>query len=102
MLWSPSYFEHVDKVFLDSPTPKFQKSVFKGYHISKPPPQKIPSIDEESTFMHKYIEQIVNVKGVGNCGFRVVSTLLGKGEDDHTLVCHQLIHELRTHKESYT
>lgn len=53
-------------------------------------------------FMHKYIEQIVNVQGDGNCGYRAVSTLLNKGEDNHTFVHHQLIHELRTHKESYT
>lgn len=25
-----------------------------------------------------------------------------KGEDNHTLILHQLVHELRTHKESYT
>lgn len=52
--------------------------------------------------MHKYIERIVNVKGDGNCGFQVVYALLSKGEVNHTLVCHQLIYELRTHKESYT
>ncbi|XP_050888875.1 uncharacterized protein LOC127094048 [Lathyrus oleraceus] len=33
---SPSYFEHVDKFFSDSPTPKSQKSVFKGARINKP------------------------------------------------------------------
>lgn len=52
--------------------------------------------------MHKYIERIVNVKGDGNYGYRVVLALLGKGEDNHTLFCHQLIQELRTHKEPYT
>lgn len=52
--------------------------------------------------MHKYIERIVNVKSDSNYDYRIVSTLLGKGEDIHTLVRHQLIHELMTHKESYT
>lgn len=56
---SSSYFEHVDKVFPDSPTPKSQKSVVKGARISKPPPtpppQKISFIDEMLVFMHKYI-----------------------------------------------
>ena len=28
--------------------------------------------------------------------------LLGKGEDSQTLIRHQLIQELKTHKESYT
>ena len=70
---SPSYFEHVDKIFPDSPTPKSQKSAFKGARISKPPPTptspKIPFIDHIPVFMHKYIERIVNVGGDGNCGF---------------------------------
>lgn len=38
MMQSSSYIEYVDKLFLNSPTPKYQKSVFKGAHISKPPP----------------------------------------------------------------
>ncbi|XP_050887186.1 uncharacterized protein LOC127092367 [Lathyrus oleraceus] len=103
---SPSYFEYVDKNFLDSSTPKSQKSVVIGARISKPPltpPQpKIPFIDEISVFMHKYIEQIVNVVRDVNCRYRAILTLLGKGEDSHTLVFHQLIQELRTHKELYT
>ena len=57
---SPSYFEHVDKRFLDSPTPKSQKSASKDVRISKPPPAptppKIPFIDHMPFFMHKYIE----------------------------------------------
>lgn len=51
--------------------------------------------------MHKYIEWIVNVKGDSNYGYQAVSTLLGKGEDNYTLVRQQLIHELGIHKESY-
>ncbi|XP_058764019.1 uncharacterized protein LOC131637452 [Vicia villosa] len=49
---SPSYCEHVDKLFPDSPTPKSQKSSMKGARICKPPPTpiplKIPFIDEMS------------------------------------------------------
>ncbi|XP_058783672.1 uncharacterized protein LOC131658392 [Vicia villosa] len=52
-------------------------------------------------FMHKYIEWVVNVEGDGNCGYRAVSTFLGNEEDSHTLVCHQLIQEFKTHKDSY-
>ncbi|XP_058768454.1 uncharacterized protein LOC131642199 [Vicia villosa] len=136
----PSYCEHVNKLFPDSPTPKSQKSSNKEARISKPPPApiapkistptpiatkilsieevhiapKIPSmeevhigpkilfIDEMPVFMHKYIDQIVNMVGDGNCGFRAVSALLGKGEDDHKLFCHELIEELMNHKDSYT
>ncbi|XP_058727221.1 uncharacterized protein LOC131598655 [Vicia villosa] len=116
---SPSYYEHVDKLFLDSPTPKSQKSQKssnKGAHLRKLPPTPIPSqvpqvstpiqveevqiapkiplIDEMQIFIYKYIDQIVNVVGDGNCGFRAVSALLGKEEDSHELVCHDLIDEL--------
>lgn len=101
---SPSYFEHVDNVFPESPTSKTQKSVFKGARISQPPPlsptPKISFIDEMMFFMHKYIEWIVNVEGDDNCGYRFVSALLSKWEDN--LVRHKLIHKSRTRKESYT
>lgn len=84
---SLSYFEHIDKVFPDSPTPNLKKSVVKVACISKPPstsfPLKIPFIDEMPIFIHKYIERIVNVVGDGNCGYRAISILLGK-EDSHT------------------
>ncbi|XP_058769861.1 uncharacterized protein LOC131643332 [Vicia villosa] len=67
-----------------------------------PIPPKIPFIDEMSVFMHKYIKQIINVLGDGNCGYQAVSALLGNGEDSHTLIRHQLIQEFKTHKDSYT
>ena len=53
-------------------------------------------------FMHKFIKRIINIEGDGNYGYRAVSALLGKEEDSHILVRHQLIQELKTHKESYT
>ncbi|XP_058784001.1 uncharacterized protein LOC131658755 [Vicia villosa] len=100
---APSYCEHDNKLFPDSPTPKSQKSQKssnKGAHISKPPPTpipqkipfieempippKIPFIEEMLVFMHKYIKRIVNIEGDGSCGYRAVTTLLGDGEDSHT------------------
>lgn len=102
---SPSYFEHVDSHFPDSLTLKSQKSVFKDARISKPSPllplPKIKHIKETSFFMHKYIERIVDVIGDDNCGFRVVSGLLGKGEDDYQFVYRHL-QKMTTHRESYT
>lgn len=71
--WSPSYFEYVDSHFSDSPTPKSQKSVFKGARISKPsPPPSLPKIkfiEEMSFFMYKYIKRIVNVESDNNYDF---------------------------------
>ncbi|XP_058775179.1 uncharacterized protein LOC131649432 [Vicia villosa] len=107
---SPSYCEHVNKIFPDSPTPKSQKSSNKGARIGKPPPipiplkipiieevhspSKIPLIEEMPIFMHPYIERIIDVAGDGNCGYRVVSTLFCNGEGNHTVVRHQLIPEM--------
>ncbi|XP_058776199.1 uncharacterized protein LOC131650509 [Vicia villosa] len=118
---APSYYEHVDKLFPDSLTPKSQKSQKssnKGALISNPPltpiplkipiieempiSPKIPFIEEIPVFMHPYIKRIVDVAGDSNCGYRAVSALLGNREGSHTLVCHQLIQELKKHKDSYT
>ncbi|XP_058727480.1 uncharacterized protein LOC131598969 [Vicia villosa] len=104
---SPSYFEHVDASFPDSPTPKSKCSDYKGARISKPPrtpPIKkspIVYIDEMPLFMHKYIYNIVDVGGDGNCGYRAVADLLGKGENNHTLVRRELIMELTSYRDIY-
>lgn len=85
---------------------RLQKRVFKGVYISKPSSspflQKILHIEEMLVFMHKYIKQILDVKGDSNCGYHAVSTLLGKGEENHTLVLQQLHKEFKTHNISYT
>jgi len=43
----------------------------------------------------------VNVRGDGNCGFRVIARHLGTDEDSHVLVRHSLINELKNHKSDY-
>jgi len=43
----------------------------------------------------------VNVKGDGNCGFRVIARHLGMDEDNNVLVRHALINELKNHKSDY-
>ncbi|XP_058776948.1 uncharacterized protein LOC131651297 [Vicia villosa] len=47
-------------------------------------------------------ENMVDVGTDGNCGYRVVANLLGKGEWNHTLVRRTLILELTMHRELYT
>jgi len=51
--------------------------------------------------MRPYVEDIVNVKGDGNCGFRVVARHMGLNEENHVLVRHALINELKNHKSDY-
>ena len=44
----------------------------------------------------------MNIWSYGNCGYRVVSSLLGHGEEKHTLVRQTLISKLTSHRELYT
>jgi hypothetical protein len=54
-----------------------------------------------SKIMRPYIEIIVNFKGDGNCGFRVIARHMGMDEEYHILVRSALIHELKTNKRDY-
>ncbi|XP_058774840.1 uncharacterized protein LOC131649111 [Vicia villosa] len=59
-------------------------------------------IDELSFFMHKHIENIVDVGTDANCGYRAVVDLLRKREENHTLIRQTLISELTSHMDLYT
>jgi hypothetical protein len=51
--------------------------------------------------MRPFVEDIVNVKRDGHCGFWVIARHLGKDEEDHVLVRYALINELKNHKSDY-
>ncbi|KEH25864.1 OTU-like cysteine protease [Medicago truncatula] len=68
---------------------------------SNEPYLQIPYISQIPNLMRPYIEDIVNVKGDGNCGFRVVARHMRLNEDSHVLVRHALINELKNHKSDY-
>jgi len=51
--------------------------------------------------MRPYIEDIVNVRGDDNCGFRVIDRHLGMDEDSHVFVRHALINELKNQKSDH-
>jgi hypothetical protein len=46
----------------------------------------IPYISQIPMIVRPYIEDIVNVKGDGNCGFWVIARHLGMDEENHVLV----------------
>ena len=52
--------------------------------------------------MHRFVEDIVNVEGDGNCGFRCFARLLGRGEDDFWSVRNELFEELQKNIDLYT
>ncbi|XP_058757511.1 uncharacterized protein LOC131630788 [Vicia villosa] len=70
----PSYIEHVDALIPDSLTPKSKGSANKG---------------------------ALDVGTEGNYGYRAVAGLLGKGEENHTLIRRALISELTLHRDIY-
>jgi len=43
----------------------------------------------------------MNVRGDDNCGFRVIARHMGLNEEDHVLLRHALINELKNHKSDY-
>lgn len=45
--------------------------------------------------IRSYIEDVVNVESDGNCGYRVIASLLGYGEDGWSLVRRELDNEIR-------
>jgi len=51
--------------------------------------------------MRPYIENIVNVKMDGNCGFHVIARHMGMDEENHILVRSALIPKLKTNKRDY-
>ena len=61
----------------------------------------IPCITQMPMIMRPFIENIVNVKWDGNCGFQVIARHMGMDEENHVLVRNALIHELKNHKSYY-
>ncbi|KAL5153296.1 PKS-NRPS hybrid synthetase [Glycine soja] len=57
------------------------------------PARMIPMLDQIAPFMHGFIEDVVDVKVDGNCGYRSVSALLGMGEECWAMMRNELIKE---------
>ncbi|KAL5124814.1 Protein FAR1-RELATED SEQUENCE 5 [Glycine soja] len=60
-----------------------------------------PHVGSISPFMHGFIEDVVDVKADGNCGYRSVSTLLGMGEECWAMMRNELIKELDKWSQDY-
>jgi len=111
----PSTWEHLDSQNPDcqssQPKSKFSKS--KGARLGTYSRSSFDAYFKTKTFfeytihftnamiMRPFIEEIVNVKGDGNCEFRVIARHMGMIEENHVLVRHALIHELKNHKSDY-
>ncbi|GAU20665.1 hypothetical protein TSUD_230790 [Trifolium subterraneum] len=105
---SPSYWEYIDAQYPDSQTSQSQpsKPKRKTARIGTLSPNAIPGrsiryIEYMPPFMHSHIEDIIDVKGDGHCGFRVAAEYLNKGEDCQGLIRHKLIRELTMFRKEY-
>jgi len=58
-------------------------------------------LDQFQSFMHDFIDKIVDVKVDGNCGYQSVVDLLGMGEDSWSVFCNHLLKELARFSEDY-
>ncbi|XP_045796146.1 uncharacterized protein LOC123890552 [Trifolium pratense] len=53
------------------------------------------------SFMQRYIEAITNVKGDGNCGYRVIALDSRNNEHDFQLIKDDMLNELMLHEDDY-
>ncbi|KAL5138354.1 PKS-NRPS hybrid synthetase [Glycine soja] len=97
----PSYWEYVDAF---ESMQNSNSSVRRTASSSEQPNQRtmMPMLDQFQPFMHDFIDNIVDVKADGNCGYRSVASLFGMGEDSWLVVLYHLLKELGKFSEDYT
>ncbi|KAL2946836.1 hypothetical protein AAZX31_20G038500 [Glycine max] len=61
----------------------------------------MPMLDQLHPLIHDFIENIMDVKADGNCGYRAISALLGMSEDSWSLVRNRLLKELSKWSDEY-
>ena len=77
---NPSYWEYVDA---NNSIQNSNTSVRRNASTSEPlkPTRMILMLDQFAPFIHGFIEDIVDVKVDGNCGYRSLAALLDMGEE---------------------
>jgi len=96
----PSYLEYVDALH------SVQNSNSSIKHSASSSDQAIPRrtmpmLDQFHLCIHDSIENIVDVKVDGSCGYRAIVVLLGMGEDSWSLVHNHLLKELVKWSDEY-
>ncbi|KAH1215312.1 hypothetical protein GmHk_13G036478 [Glycine max] len=96
----PSYWEYVDAYHS---VQNSKTSVRRTASSSEPPKpaRMIPMLDQFAPFIQGFIEDVVDVKTDGNCGYRSIATLLGMGEESWALMRNKLIKELGKWSQDY-
>jgi hypothetical protein len=60
-----------------------------------------PLIKHMPQFMQPYIDDIIDVKGDGYCGYRVVALHEGGNQEDYDLVKLNMVREIKLHRKLY-
>ena len=96
----PSYWEYVDAYHS---VQNSNTSVRRSASYSEPPKlaRMILMLDQFAPFMQGFIEDVVDVKADGNCGYRSVATLLDMGEESWAVIRNELIKELGKWSQDY-
>ncbi|KAL5170270.1 hypothetical protein HKD37_11G032010 [Glycine soja] len=81
----PSYWEYVDAF---ESIQNSNSSVRRTASSSEQQNRRtmMPMLDQFQSFMHDFIDKIIDVKADGNCGYRSVAGLLGMGEDSWSVL----------------
>ena len=96
----PSYWEYVDAFHsMQNSNSSVKRSASSS---DQPIPRKIiPMLDQFKPFIQGFINNIMDVKADGNCGYRSIAALLGICEDSWSLVRNQLLKELGKWSDDY-
>ncbi|KAL5177653.1 hypothetical protein HKD37_08G023372 [Glycine soja] len=88
-----SYWEYVDDFHsVQNSNSSVKRSASSS---DQPNPRRIiPMLDQFEPFVQDFIDNIVDVKADGNCGYRSIAAILGMGEDSRSLVSNHLLKEL--------
>ncbi|KAL5158564.1 Protein FAR1-RELATED SEQUENCE 5 [Glycine soja] len=96
----PSYWEYVNAYHsVQNSNTSVRRSA--SYFEPPKPARMIPMLDQFPPFMHGFIEEVVDVKADGNCGYRSIFALLGMGEECWAVMRNKLIKELGKWSQDY-
>ncbi|KAH1260803.1 hypothetical protein GmHk_02G003831 [Glycine max] len=95
-----SYWEYVD--VLHSVQNSNSSVKRNASSFDQPIPRRtMPMVDQFHPVIHDFIDNIVDVKADGNCGYRVIPALLGMSKECWSLVRNHLLKELGKWSDDY-
>ena len=95
-----SYFEHVDALHsMHDSTSTVTGSTSSSQQ--RWPKRNVPMLDQFHPCIQNFIENVVDVKADGNCGYRAIAALLGLGEESWSIIRNHLLKDLGQWRAEY-